>query len=157
MGLFSSELIKAGEPAPDFELPNQRGEKVRLGDFNGKENVVLFFYPKDETPVCTQEACLFRDNYDKIRGASAAVFGISSDTEASHQQFAEKHGFPFDLLSDRDGQVRKQYGVPKTLGVLPGRVTFVVDRGGIVRHVTQNQLSASKHVDEALAALERLC
>ncbi|HJL42640.1 MAG TPA: peroxiredoxin [Myxococcales bacterium LLY-WYZ-16_1] len=156
MGLFSKGPIKAGDPAPDFELPDHTGETVRLSDHAGENNVVLFFYPKDETPVCTQEACLFRDRYAELVDAGAKVFGVSSDDGASHQRFVAKHDLPYPLLSDVDGAVRKRFGVPKTLGILPGRVTFVIDKGGIVRHVTQNQMSAAVHVDEALAALDRL-
>ncbi len=153
--MFSTSTLGPGDAAPDFELVNQRGEPVRMADFEGR-NLVLFFYPKDDTPVCTQEACMFRDNYDAMQGASAAVLGVSSDSPESHQRFASKHGFPFDLLTDADGALRKAFGVPKTLGVLPGRVTFVIDKGGVIRHVTNSQLSAQKHVDEALAALARL-
>jgi len=156
MGLFSSSPISAGEPAPDFELVDHEGRTVRLSELRGQSNIVLFFYPKDDTPVCTQEACLFRDNYDGMKEADAVVLGISGDDAASHQAFARKHHLPFPLLSDPAGDTRKKYGVPNTLGVLPGRVTFVIDKGGIVRHVTNSQLSAKKHVDEALAALARL-
>lgn len=156
MGLFSSGLLKAGDPAPDFELENQRGERVKLADVTAERRVILFFYPKDETPVCTQEACLFRDRYQDLGRADAAVFGISNDSVDSHRRFATKHELPYDLLADPKGEVRKRFGVPKTLGVLPGRVTFVIDRGGIIRHVTQNQMSAAVHVNEALEALNRL-
>ncbi|NJK90256.1 MAG: peroxiredoxin [Myxococcales bacterium] len=154
--MFSSDTKAPGEPAPEFTLENQRGELVSLAELRGKHNIVLFFYPKDDTPVCTQEACLFRDNYERMKEADAVVFGISSDSKESHRAFAERHGFPFDLLTDHDGSVRKAYGISKTLGVLPGRVTFVIDRGGIIRRVISSQLSASKHVNEALQALERL-
>ena len=156
MGLFSSRPLSPGEPAPDFELTDQNGETVRLSALRGHSNIVLFFYPKDDTPVCTQEACMFRDNYDGMKDADAVVLGVSSDDAASHRSFAKKHELPFPLLSDPSGEVRKKFGVPNTLGVLPGRVTFVIDKGGIVRHVTNSPLSAKKHVDEALAALARL-
>lgn len=156
MSWFSSGPIRPGEPAPDFELVDQRGETVRLSAIRGTANIVLFFYPKDNTPVCTQEACLFRDNYDGMKDADAVVFGISADSPASHRAFADKHQLSYSLLSDPDNEVRSRYGVPKTLGMLPGRVTFVIDKGGIVRHVTNAQLSAQRHVDEALAALARL-
>lgn len=156
MGLFATSPVRPGEPAPDFTLVDQKGETVKLSALRGTSNIVLFFYPKDDTPVCTQEACLFRDNYDSMKDADALVLGISADSPASHRAFAERHGFPFPLLSDPDGEARKAYGVPKTLGLLPGRVTFVIDKGGIVRHVTSSQLSAQRHVDEALAALARL-
>jgi len=156
VGLFGTGPVRPGEPAPDFELVDQKGERVKLAELRGTANIVVFFYPKDDTPVCTKEACLFRDNYAAMRDADAIVLGISSDPPSSHRAFAEKNGVTFPLLSDETGEVRKAFGVPNTLGVLPGRVTFVIDKGGIVRHVTSNQLSATKHVDEALAALARL-
>jgi peroxiredoxin Q/BCP len=153
MGLFGSKPLTPGESVPDVVAKNQDGTEVRLSDFRGRKNVVVFFYPRDNTPVCTQEACLFRDRYDGIQAADAAVFGVSSDSEASHAAFREAHGMPFDLLSDPDGDLRRAFRVPSTMGVLPGRVTFVIDKTGVVRHVTNSQLSAQKHVDEALAAL----
>jgi len=118
--------------------------------------VVLYFYPKDDTPGCTKEACSFRDQYQDFQDAGAEVIGVSSDAEASHEKFAAKHRLPFVLLADRSGVVRKQYGVPATLGLLPGRVTFVIDRQGIVRHVFNSQLQATRHVEEAIAALRAL-
>jgi len=154
MGLFGSDPLAVGEKAPSFELKNQKGETVRSADLKGP--MVVFFYPKDDTPVCTQEACLFRDNYEGIQEADAEVFGISSDSTDSHRSFAERNEMPFDLLSDPDGAARKAFKVPSTMGLLPGRVTFVIDREGVIRHVTNSQLSAQKHVREALAALKTL-
>ncbi|MEM1026034.1 MAG: peroxiredoxin [Myxococcota bacterium] len=154
MGIFGSDPLAVGETAPSFELKNQKGETVRSAEV--QRPMVIFFYPKDDTPVCTQEACLFRDNYDGIQEADAEVFGISSDSTDSHKSFAERHGMPFDLLSDPKGAIRKAFKVPSTMGVLPGRVTFVIDREGVIRHVTNSQLSAQKHVTEALAALKAL-
>ena len=113
--------VKVGERAPDFQLPDRNGRQVSLGDFRGKKSVVLYFYPKDDTPGCTAESCEFRDRYEDFKEAGAEVIGISSDSEASHEKFADKHRLPFILLSDRGGAVRKKYGVPATLGLLPGR------------------------------------
>ena len=144
--------IEEGKPAPAFTLTDGSGHKVSLSDFKGK-NVVLYFYPKDDTPGCTKEACSFRDSYEAFRDAGAEVIGVSSDSAASHRSFAEKHRLPFALVADARGELRKRYGVPSTLGLLPGRVTYVIDRDGIVRHVFNSQLQATKHVDEALAAL----
>ncbi len=161
MGLLDSVLgtgtpaVGVGDVAPDFALPDRRGRTVRLADYRGKQAVVLYFYPKDDTPGCTKEACAFRDRYQDFTDAGAVVIGVSSDSEASHATFAEKYQLPFTLVSDRDGAVRKRYGVPATLGLLPGRVTFVIDREGIVRHVFNSQLQATRHVAEALAALRR--
>ena len=145
--------VAVGQKAPDFELPDAEGKRIRLADFRGKKAVVLYFYPKDDTPGCTAEACSFRDSYEEFQDAGAEVIGVSSDSEASHRRFAEKHRLPFVLVADARGELRKRYGVPSTLGLLPGRVTYVIDRDGIVRHVFNSQLQATKHVDEALAAL----
>jgi peroxiredoxin Q/BCP len=158
MGLFDllgggSGGIQVGDAAPDFDLPDASGRRVRLSDFKGRRGVVLYFYPKDETPGCTKEACSFRDRYEDFREAGAEVIGVSSDSAASHQRFARRHGLPFVLVADEGGELRRRYGVPSTLGLLPGRVTYVIDREGIVRHVFNSQLQATRHVDEALAAL----
>jgi peroxiredoxin Q/BCP len=147
--------VGVGDTAPDFSLPDRSGRMVRLGDYRGKRAVVLYFYPKDDTPGCTKEACAFRDQYQDFTDAGAEVIGVSSDSEASHAKFSEKHELPFTLVSDRGGAVRKRYGIPATLGLLPGRVTFVIDRQGVVRHVFNSQLQATRHVAEALEALRR--
>src|SRR5438067_11287808 len=152
MGLLdifsSSGGIAVGDRAPDFALPDRTGKTVHLSDFRGKP-VVLYFYPKDDTPGCTKEACSFRDQYQDFQDAGAEVIGVSSDPAASHEKFAAKYHLPFVLLADRSGAARKQYGVPATLGLLPGRVTFVIDRQGIVRHVFNSQLHATRHGEEA--------
>lgn len=114
---------------------------------------MVYFYPKDETAGCTAEACRFRDDFGKFSDAGAVVIGISDDSTESHERFASRHRLPFQLLSDTGGAVRKLYGVKKTLGVIPGRVTFVIDREGVVRHVFSSQMDAERHVAEALAAL----
>jgi peroxiredoxin Q/BCP len=146
--------VEAGQRAPDFTLPDANGKPVRLADFAGKP-VVLYFYPKDDTPGCTKEACSFRDQYQDFEDAGAVVVGVSSDSSESHRKFAAKHRLPFTLLSDRGGEVRKRYGVPATLGLLPGRVTYVIDAEGMVRHVFDSQLDATRHVSEALETLRR--
>jgi len=156
LDLFSSGSgIKAGDRAPDFALPDRSGKTVRLSDFRGKP-VVLYFYPKDDTPGCTKESCTFRDQYQDFQDAGTEVIGVSSDSSESHEKFATKYRLPFVLLSDRGGAVRKLYGVPATLGVLPGRVTYVIDREGTVRHVFNSQFQAAQHVDEALRALRAI-
>src|SRR5262252_2182145 len=127
--------IEVGDEAPDFTLPSQSGEPVRLHDRIGQHVVVLYFYPKDGTPGCTAEACAFRDSHEVFTDAGAEVIGVSSDSVDSHVAFASRHKLPFTLLSDQGGQVRKRYGVPPVLGLLPGRVTYVIDREGRVRHV----------------------
>jgi len=148
--------VRVGDLAPDFTLPDQTGTPVRLRDLLGRTTVVLYFYPKDRTPGCTMEARAFRDSYAGFADAGAEVVGISSDSVASHRRFAAKEGLPFLLLSDRGGAVRELYGVEKTLGILPGRVTFVIDTTGVVRHVYSSQLRATRHTREALDAVDDL-
>ena len=147
--------IQVGDAAPDFALPASNGETVRLGDFRGQP-VVLYFYPKDETPLCTREAQGFRDAHDDLSGLGAVVIGVSRDSVDSHRAFAEHHGLPFLLASDADGALRERYGVPKTLGLLDGRVTFEIDGEGVVRHRLSAAFSARKHVEQALAAVRDL-
>ena len=129
---------------------------VSLEDFIGKKPIVLFFYPKDDTPGCTKEACAFRDEFEGFRKLGAEVIGISSDSVESHRSFAEKHNLPFVLLSDEGGKVRRLYGVPYSLGLFPGRVTYVIDTEGVIRHVFSSQLGATNHVKEAFEALHSI-
>jgi peroxiredoxin Q/BCP len=148
--------IKVGDAAPDFTLPNQAGESVSLSSFRSQKAVVLYFYPKDDTPGCTVESCSFRDRYEDFLAAGAEVIGISSDSPDSHRAFASKHNLPFTLVSDMGSVVRKAYGVPATLGLLPGRVTYVIDKAGTVRHVFNSQFNPQGHVTEALGMLKDL-
>ena len=148
--------IQAGDTMPSFELPDANGALVRSQDLLGKGPVVVYFYPKDDTPGCKAEACAFRDQYEVFKDAGAEVVGISSDSSSSHGQFARKYSLPFVLLSDSGNRARKAFGVPRTLGVLPGRVTYVVDSSGKVQHVFNSQIAATRHVDEALAVVKRL-
>ena len=135
LAAIAGEAIKVGDKAPDFTLPAQDGGNVSLHDFAGQKAVVLYFYPKDNTPGCTKEACSFRDSYEDFKNAGAEVIGVSSDSEKSHQGFAGEHKLPFKLLADKDGRLRKTYGVPSSMGILPGRVTYVIDKTGVVRLV----------------------
>jgi peroxiredoxin Q/BCP len=152
----TTSKVQVGDAAPDFTLPTSEGRSVSLKDFLGKKAVVLYFYPKDNTPGCTAEACAFRDNYEVFKEAGAEVIGMSSDTEESHQQFARNNRLPFILLSDKGGALRKRYGVPSTLGLLPGRVTYVIDKQGIVRHIFSSQFTPEKHIEEALHTIRQL-
>src|SRR3989441_5740696 len=149
-------MVELGSPAPSFRLQTSTGEYVSLEDFHGKKNVVVYFYPKDFTKGCTAEACEFRDSYEEFKNLGAEVIGISNDDQKSHDAFAAQHKLPFILLSDLDGSVRKSYGVKKTFGLVPGRVSFVIDKSGIVRHVFSSQSKATAHVGEALAVLKSL-
>ena len=146
---------RVGSPAPDFTLPDQAGNPVSLRDFRGRA-VVLYFYPKDDSLGCTAQACAFRDSYEVFKEAGAEVIGVSADSTASHGGFASRNQLPFVLLSDADNAVRQRYGVPRSLGLLPGRVTYVIDQEGVVRHIFNSQMLVTKHVDEALTVLQSL-
>lgn len=148
--------IKTGDRAPDFTATDQHGETLTLREFRGRQAVVLFFYPKDESPVCTAQACAFRDAFDEFVNAGAAVVGISQDSSDSHAKFAEHHQLPFRLITDSRGTIRKAFGVPRSLILLPGRVTYVIDRQGIVRHVFNSQFQADRHVSGALKCVREL-
>ena len=153
---MAERAIREGDAAPDFELPDQTGRLVRLRDLLGTRAVVLYFYPKDGTPGCTLEARAFQESQDAFKDAGALVVGVSSDSIPSHRRFAEREGLSFPLLSDRGGAVRALYGVDKTLGVLPGRVTFVIDPTGVVRHVITSQIRIERHRREALGAVRQI-
>jgi peroxiredoxin Q/BCP len=148
--------VKVGDKAPDFTLPSQMGDNVMLSEFFGKKNVVLYFYPKDESPGCTKEACTFRDNYEELTNLGAEVLGVSGQSVESHKSFASHYGLPFILLSDKDNKVRELYGVPSTMGIIPGRVTYIIDKKGIVRHVFSSQTQAQRHVEEAKQTLKQI-
>ena len=148
--------IRAGDKAPDFTLPSQSGERVRLYDRLGERVVVLYFYPRDDTRGCTAEACAFRDSFEAFTDAGAEVIGVSSDSVDRHAAFAGKHNLPFTLLSDKGGQVRKSYGVPAVLGMVPGRVTFVIDREGTVRHSFNSMTNIGQHISDALRIVREL-
>ncbi|MGA3014464.1 MAG: peroxiredoxin [Bacteroidales bacterium] len=148
--------INPGDKAPLFTLPDSGGQPISLTDFIGKKSLVVFFYPKDESYGCTKEACSFRDNYDEFKEAGAEVIGISTDDETSHSSFAAHHKLPFVLLSDKDNKVADLYGVHRSLGILPGRATFVIDREGVIRMNYSSQLNFRKHMDEAIALIKSL-
>lgn len=142
--------ISIGEKAPDFSLEAQNGQPIRLSDFRGKSIVVLFFYPRDHTPVCTSEACQFRDEYSNFVDAGATVLGISKDSIESHGRFAGDHKLPYALLSDVSGEVHKIYGLKQKFNPLPKRVSFVIDYDGVVRWVFDSMFKPETHVLEAL-------
>ena len=146
--------VKIGDTAPDFTLSSQSGDMVSLHDLLGRKAVVLFFYPKDGTPGCTMESCAFRDSYEDFKDAGAEVVGISSDGVASHQEFAGRHNLPFLLLSDEGGKIRSLYGVSATLGIFPGRVTYLIGKDKVVRNIFSSQLDIQRHVAESLKILK---
>ncbi len=147
--------ISVGDIAPDFELKDKDGNLVKLSGFRGEKSVVVYFYPKDETPGCTAQACSFRDSYEDFKEVGAEVIGISSDGSSSHSGFAANHRLPFILLSDPIGKARKAYGAYDLFGMIPGRVTFVIDKQGKVIHKFDSQLSPTKHIKESLDILKR--
>ncbi len=151
---MKNKPIKTGDKLPVFSLANQHGDLVSIEQYFGKP-FVLYFYPKDDTPGCTAEACSFRDAYSELRGLDAEVIGVSADSPSSHLSFAKRYDLPFVLLSDEKNEVRKLLGVPGSMfGFLPGRVTYVIGKDGTVQHVFDSQLQASKHVKEALRLLK---
>jgi peroxiredoxin Q/BCP len=139
--------------APDFELQNDSGKIVRLGDFRGQKWVVLFFYPKDGTPFCSLEICAFREKYQSFVSAEAVLLGISPDLPETHRAFRQRLRIPFDLLSDPDGRVREAYGVPKMLGLLPGRATYIINPSGSIEYSFLGQFDPCKHADIALRTI----
>lgn len=149
-------MLELGTPIPNLQLPDASGQRIRLHDLVGEKILVLYFYPKDDTPGCTAQACAFRDDYQAFVEAGAEVVGISQDSEASHQAFAAKHGLPFRLLSDPEGEAQRAFGVKKTLGILPGRVTFVVGRDGRILDRFSSQLRVKEHVERARRRVQEL-
>jgi len=145
--------LAVGDSAPPFTATLQDGSTFDSRTLLGQKTLVLFFYPKDNTPVCTREACGFRDSYELFQATGAEVVGVSSDSPASHRSFAEKHRLPFPIISDCDRSLRKLFGVPSPLGFLPGRVTFVIDKAGVIRLVFSALLVSDDHVKKALAAV----
>ena len=146
--------MKVGDRAPLFTATLQDGGTFDSATLVGRRWLVLFFYPKDDTPVCTKEACAFRDSYEKFVAAGAEVVGVSSDSAASHARFAARHRLTFPIVADTDRRLRRLFGVPNTLGVIPGRVTYVIDREGVVRLVYSALLASDGHVRQALAAID---
>jgi peroxiredoxin Q/BCP len=148
-------MVGVGDTAPRFRLPARDGSYVSSDGFRGRK-LVLYFYPKDGTRGCTREACSFRDSYSAFKELGAEIVGISPDSVNAHEKFADDEQLPFPLLSDSDGSTRRAYGVKSTLGLIPGRTTFVIDKQGIIRHVYSSQIHPERHVKEALTALKSL-
>jgi peroxiredoxin Q/BCP len=147
--------LSIGDKAPEFKLEDQNGNLFNLKDHIGKDNILIYFYPKDETPGCTKEACSFQDNLSEFTSLDCTVVGISGDSLKSHKRFAKKHDLTFSILSDRKNKVRKQYGVkPVIPGVLPGRKTYLVDKKGYITHITEYQFKPLLHIKEALSILK---
>jgi len=149
--MSQSSKLEVGDTIPTFTLENQEGNEFNIDVYRGKRKMVVYFYPKDDTPGCTKEACKFRDEFEAFTDLDVEVIGISADDVASHKKFARKYKLPFTLLADTKNEVRKLFGVPKSmLGLIPGRVTYVIDKNGIVIHIFNSQFGAEKHIKEAL-------
>ncbi len=149
--------LKKGDSIPEFELKDQDGTLFKMADVVGKKNLVIYFYPKDDTPGCTKEACKFRDEFEVFTDLNALVIGISGDSPESHTEFIAKYNLPFTLLSDTENTVRKMFGVKgKFMDVIPGRVTFITDKNGVIQYVFDSMNNAEQHVDEARMILEKL-
>jgi len=155
LNMSGQNNIQIGDKIPVFSLKDQNGVNFDSSDYIGNTTMVIYFYPKDDTPGCTKEACKFRDSYEEFTDRNVKVIGISSDDMQSHKDFATKYNLPFTLLSDPDNEVRKLFGVKSNMfGMLPGRVTYVVNNKGIVQFIYDNMFSAEKHIDKALEALK---
>lgn len=150
-----ASALAPGDRAPLISLPDADGV-LRRGDQLGGRILVLFFYPKDDTPGCTAEACAFRDSYADLQALGVEVWGVSGDDAGSHRRFAARHGLPFPLLVDQGSRLRQAFGVPSLLGLLHGRVTYVIDGEGVIRHVYDNLFDGASHRRQALEAVKRL-
>ena len=148
--------LKTGDKIPDFKAKDTNGNDFDSQKMVGQKPLVIYFYPKDNTPGCTAEACSFRDQYEDFTDLGAEVIGISSDSVASHQKFTKQYKLPFILLSDHDKKIRTLFGVkPNLFGLLPGRVTYVVDKNGIIQMIFDSMM-ATKHIPKALEAIKKL-
>jgi len=149
-------VLQVGDKVPDFSAKNSEGNNFNSASVVGKKPVVFYFYPKDNTPGCTAQACSFRDQYEDFKDLGAEVIGISSDSVVSHQKFTKQHHLPFTLLSDNDKKIRNLFGVkPSLFGLLPGRVTYVVDRNGIIQLIFDS-IVATNHIPRALEKIKKI-
>ena len=153
----NTRSLQVGDRIPQITLLDQNGQLINISDYTNKQALVIYFYPKDDTPGCTKEACKFRDEFEVFSALHAKVIGISSDDVSSHKAFAEKYHLPFTLLSDVDKKVRKQFGVPTFAGgIIPGRVTYIVDKKGTIRFVFNSMKQPEKHIEKAIEILKTL-
>ncbi len=148
--------LQIGDIIPNFNALDTKGNEFKCQDFVGKKPIVFYFYPKDNTPGCTAQACSFRDQYEDFKDLGAEVIGISSDSIISHQKFTKQYKLPFLLLSDSDRKIRKLFGVPSAMmGLLPGRVTYIVDKTGTITMIFDS-IMATKHIPKALEAIKKI-
>jgi len=148
--------LEVGDKIPSFTLKDQNNNDYSIDSIVGKQALVIYFYPKDDTPGCTKEACSFRDEFETFTNLNAKVIGISSDDVESHKEFAKKYNLPFTILADTNKDVRKMFGVPKYLGMIAGRVTYIIDKKGEILYVFNSMTNAEKHINEALKVLKKL-
>jgi thioredoxin-dependent peroxiredoxin len=149
--------IVVGSTIPSFSLKDQYGNVFEIDSVKGKKNLVIYFYPKDDSPGCTKEACSFRDQFEVFNEADAMIIGISAQSVESHLEFSTKHRLNYTLLSDKGNRVRKLFDVPSNLfGLIAGRVTYIANKEGIVVYIFNSQINAEKHVEEALRILKEL-
>lgn len=154
LSTLNMKKLEVGDKVPSFTLNDQNGKVFTVNSSIGKP-MVIYFYPKDDTPGCVKEACKFRDDFEKFKDIGSLVIGISGDSVESHKKFEEKYNLPFTLLADVNNEVRKLFGVPKSMFFLPGRVTYVVDKNGIVKYIFNSQFGAEKHIENSLKKLEK--
>jgi len=149
-------MLQPGMKAPEFTATLDDGSSFSLSDMKGKRNLVLYFYPRDFTTGCTKEACSFRDNYDAIKDYDATIAGVSRDGAESHAAFREKHSLPFPLIADRDGSLHRAYEVKGTLPFVLPRITYVIDKEGVIRAAMRHDVRVGRHVSDVLEALASL-
>ena len=149
-------MLELGTKAPLFEAPLDDGSTFRLAGLAGEKNVVLYFYPKDFTAGCTKEACDFRDGHDSIRALDAVIVGISRDSPESHRAFKQSYGLDFPLASDLDGSMHDLYEVDRLWGVVPRRITYVIDKQGIIRAAFRHDIAIGRHLPDTIAALQSI-
>lgn len=148
-------VLEVGDKVPSFSLKDQFGKTFDINELIGEKPMVIYFYPKDDTPGCTKEACSFRDSHEEFTDRNIKVIGISADDSESHKNFAEKYNLPFTLLSDTDNKVRKLFGVKSNIfGLIPGRVTYVINKTGEIIFIYDSQFKAEKHIQESLKAID---
>lgn len=149
--------LNINDKCPLFEVALKDGSVFKINEFIGEKFLVIYFYPKDFTPGCSKEACSFRDNYEVFQSLNCEVIGISSDSDDSHEKFAERHQLPYVLLADKTKKIQKAFGVPKSLfGLLPGRVTYIIDKKGIIKGVYNSQIDPIGHITKAIELVTSL-
>jgi peroxiredoxin Q/BCP len=149
-------MLKEGTQAPEFEATLDSGETLRLADLRGKQNLVLYFYPKDFTMGCTREACSFRDNYGEVTKYDAMLVGVSTDSVDSHQRFRERHELPFPLIADTDKTLVRLFDADGLFGITTARVTYVIDKQGVIRDAFRHDFAIGRHLSDVLEALRAI-